>query len=68
MDHGPVRRSPAEGHQDGIEDELSMNRRPDRPPDDLAREEIHNDGDQPSSGAVRDTNASNLRPQLKAKP
>jgi hypothetical protein len=44
MNHRAAGTSPAHGHQHGVEDELAVNRRSRRPADDLAREQIQDDG------------------------
>ena len=45
MNQGSVGSSPSHRRQHGIEHELAVNRWPSRPADDLAREEIHDDGE-----------------------
>src|SRR6266545_7877722 len=59
MNHGTARTPPAYGHRHGVEHQLAVNRRTRRPADDLAREEIHDDGEiepalpRPNIGDIR---------------
>src|SRR4051812_14424012 len=59
MNHGAARTPSAYGHQHGVEHQLAVNRRTGRPADDLAREEIHDDGEiepalpRPNIGDIR---------------
>ena len=59
MNHGPARTPSAYGHQNGVEHQIAVNRRTGRPADDLAREELHDDGEiepalpRPNIGDIR---------------
>src|SRR6185295_10464199 len=60
MNHRTAGVSPPHGHQHCVEHELTVNGRPRRPADDLAREQIHDDGEVepalpgPNVGDIRD--------------
>src|SRR5678816_212677 len=60
MDHGATGASPADSHHHRVEHEFAVNGGSSRPADDLAREQIHDDGQvepalpRPNVGDIRD--------------
>src|SRR5713101_1933758 len=60
MNHSAARMSPTHGHQYRVEYEFAVDGRSSRPTDDLAREQIHDDGQvepalpRPNVGDIRD--------------